>query len=66
MIKRQSSSEKPSGNKKQQNKTRTVTVANEDTDIIPSSESWEDESLVRGGGGADSKEDNQMVGVAIG
>ena len=67
MLRRQSSSEKPSaGNKKQQKKTTTVAVANEDvTGIVPSSENWdtEDESLV---GGADgSKDDAQMVGVAV-
>lgn len=66
MLKRQSSSEKPSGNKKQQNKTTTVTVFNEDIGIVPSSENWESEkkSLV---GGADSSkdEDIQMVGVAV-
>jgi len=65
MLHRQSSSEKPSDSKKQQNKATTVTaVSNENTGVIPSSENWE-ESLV---GGADgSKEgDVQMVGVAVG
>ena len=67
MVKRQSSNEKPSGNKKQQNKTTTVTrVSNEDTGVLPSSENWESEkeSLVGGADGS-KDEDTQMVGVAV-
>ena len=63
MLRRQSNSEKPSGNKKRQKKT--TAVDNEDTGIVPSSENWEteEESLV---GGADgSKDDVQMVGGSI-
>ena len=60
MLRRQSSSEKPSGNKKQEKKT---TISNEDSGIVPSSENWENEESLVGGVDGCKDDDDQMVGV---
>ena len=64
MLKRQWSNEKPSGNKKSQQKKATVAVASEDTGIVPSSENWETkEELLVGEADGSKDDDIQMVGV---